>query len=116
MKIKLKELKIDKHNGWKAYWWEGFESKDESVCIIEIEPGKSLNHKHLLSGEDEYEIILEGEATYEGDINKTLRFGEVIEQLGKSNLIKIKNMGDKPLKILCVNRPVWKPEHEEIFN
>lgn len=116
MKTNIKKLKIDKHNGWKAYWWDGFETKEESVCLIEIEPGKSLDHMHLLAEEIETEIILDGEATYEGDIHGTFRPGDVIEQKGKSKLIKIKNTGNKPLRILCVNRPPWRQEHEKNFN
>jgi len=116
MKTKIIKLKVDKHNGWKAYWWKGFETKSESVCLIEITPGKSLDHQHLLSTEDEYEIILEGKASYKGEINKTLKFGDVIEQKGKSGLIKIKNKGKKPLRILCINRPPWKQEHEKNLN
>jgi len=116
MKIKIKKFKVDKHKGWKAYWWDGFETKSESVCLIEIAPGESLNHQHLLSKENEYEIILEGKANYEGEINKTFKFGDVIEQKGKSGLIKIKNGGKKPLRILCINRPPWRQKHERIFN
>ena len=115
MKTKIKKLQIDQHKGWKACWWEGFESKDESVCIIEIEPGKSLNHKHLLKTEHEFEIILDGEATYKGAINGVFHFGDVVEQTGTSDLIKIKNTGDKTLRLICVNRPPWRPEHEEIL-
>lgn len=115
MKFEIHPWKIDKHKGWKAYWWKGNDDGKSSICIIEIDPGKSLDHKHINPNEHETEIILEGVAFYEGDINKKLKAGEVIDQYGTSNLIKIKNVGDAPLKLLCINRPPWKESDEEMY-
>lgn len=116
MKTKIIKLKVDKHNGWKACWWEGLETKEESVCIIEIEPGKSLKHTHLLKEGFEIEVVLDGKAKYEGEINKTFHTGDIIEQKGRSELIEIKNIGSTRLRILCINRPPWRQEHEKNFN
>ncbi len=115
MRIKFKKLEVDSHNGWRAYWWKGHESKETSVCIIEIDPGKSLDHIHLLPEEFETEVILDGEATYSGSINTKLKSGDVVEQRGKSGLIKIQNRSNKPLRILCINKPPWQSSHETIF-
>ncbi len=116
MKLIKRRLKIRKNNGWKAITWDGNRTKKESLCILEIAPGKSLVHIHLLSNMHEYEIILEGVATYEGAISGVFKFGDILEQKGKSGLIKIKNKGRKPLKILCINRPPWNVKHEKILS
>jgi uncharacterized cupin superfamily protein len=115
MKYNLHKWRVDKHSGWRAYWWKGHEEKDLSFCIIEIDPGKSLDHRHINPNEHETEVILEGESFYEGEVNKKLKEGDVIDQYGISELIKLKNVGDKPLKLLCINRPPWKEEDEEIY-
>ena len=115
MKFNLHKWKVDNHQGWKVYYWPGHEEKSLSICIIEIDPGKSLDHKHINPKEHETEIILEGEAYYEGEINKKLKAGNVIDQYGTSSLIKLKNIGKTPLRFICINRPPWEEEDEEIY-
>lgn len=82
---------------------------------MEFDPGCKFKHIHLLPNEHEIEIVLEGEGKYSGAINKKVKPGDIIEQIGKGELITIENTGKKPLRILCINRPPWRKSHEEIF-
>lgn len=115
MELKITKLIVNQNKGWKAYYWDEPEEKDLSICVLEIEPGGVIDHAHLLETEFESEIIMEGEATYEGEIDGVYKFGDILNQFGKSGRIKLYNKSNKPLKILCINRPPWRPEHEKSF-